>query len=169
MRNSITKSQTLKLLRPTITATPTALAYQVCRLEPKDFRQRRPDGNGNWIWKLDDRRVLYRLPELLKYPDATVFITEGEKDCDNVAALGHCATCVAAGKWTDECVEALAGRDVVILEDNDDAGRAKARDAAQALQGTAKTIRVVSLPGLPDKGDVTDWLDANPNNAKTIY
>ena len=32
--------------------------------------------------------------------------------------------------------------------------------------GTAKSIRVVSLPGLPDKGDVTDWLDANPNNAK---
>jgi hypothetical protein len=91
--------------------------YQVLRYEPKDFRQRRPDGNGRWIWKLDDRRVLYRLPELLKYPDATVFVTEGEKDCDNVAALGHCATCVATGKWTSECVAALAGRDVVILED----------------------------------------------------
>ena len=142
------------------------MPYQVLRYEPKDFRQRRPDGNGKWIWKLDDRRVLYRLPELLKYPDATVFVTEGEKDADRVAELGHCATCVAAGKWTSECVAALAGRDVFILEDNDDAGRAKARDAAQALQGTAKSIRVVSLPGLPDKGDVTDWLDANPNNAK---
>ena len=68
------------------------LLYQVLRLEPKGFRQRRPDGNGGWIWELDERRVLYRWPELLKYPDGTVFICEGEKDADRVAALGHCAT-----------------------------------------------------------------------------
>lgn len=42
-----------------------ALLYQVCRLEPKSFRQRRPDGADGWIWKLGDvRRVLYRLPGL---------------------------------------------------------------------------------------------------------
>ena len=27
------------------------LLYQVVRYEPKTFRQRRPDGNGGWIWK----------------------------------------------------------------------------------------------------------------------
>ena len=143
-----------------------ALLYQVLRLEPKDFRQRRPNGNGGWIWKLEDRRVLYRLPELLKYPDATVFITEGEKDADNIAALNLCATTVGTGKWTNDCIAALAGRDVVILEDNDDAGKKKAREAAQVLHGTAKTIRIVSLPDLAEKSDVSDWLDANPNNAK---
>src|SRR5262245_19146141 len=26
------------------------LLYQVVRLEPKDFRVRRPDGAGGWIW-----------------------------------------------------------------------------------------------------------------------
>jgi hypothetical protein len=53
-----------------------ALLYQVLRLEPKSFRQRRPDGNGGWIWSLGDiRRVPYRWPELLKYPDATVFVS----------------------------------------------------------------------------------------------
>jgi putative DNA primase/helicase len=42
------------------------LLYQVVRFEPKDFRQRRPDGDGDWIWNLNGtRRVLYRLPELL--------------------------------------------------------------------------------------------------------
>jgi hypothetical protein len=137
-----------------------SLLYQVLRLEPKSFRQRRPDGDGGWIWNLDERRVPYRWPELLKYPDGTVFVCEGEKDANRVAGLGYCATTVAAGKWTEECVTALAGRDVIILEDNDNAGRAKALATAQALHGSAKTIRIVSLPDLPDKGDVSDWLDA---------
>ena len=42
-----------------------ALLYQTVRYEPKDFRQRRPDGNGGWIWKGPERPVPYRLPELL--------------------------------------------------------------------------------------------------------
>jgi RecA-family ATPase len=144
------------------------LLYQVLRYEPKDFRQRRPDGNGGWTWKLNELHVLYRWPELLKYPDGTIFFCEGEKDADRVAGLGHCATTVAGGKWTNECVKSLAGRDVIILEDNDDAGRAKALAAAQTLQGTAKTIRIVSLPDLPDKGDVSDWLDADPRRAEKL-
>ena len=130
-----------------------ALLYQVLRLEPKDFRQRRPDGNGGWTWKLDDRRILYRLPELLIYPDATVFITEGEKDADSIAALNLCATTVAAGKWTEDCIKALTGRDVIILEDNDNAGRKHC--AAQRRQsvwchcltyGTKATFPSGSLP-----------------------
>jgi putative DNA primase/helicase len=143
------------------------LLYQVERLEPKRFRQRRPDGNGGWIWKLDDvRRVVYRWPELLKFPDATVFVCEGEKDADRVASLGHCATTVACGKWTDECVKALAGHDCVVLADNDETGHKKAYEAATALHRTAKTIRVVCLPDLPEKGDVRDWLDADARNAE---
>jgi putative DNA primase/helicase len=145
------------------------LLYQVVRLEPKDFRQRQPDGKGGWIWKLDDvRRVVYRWPELLKYPDATVFVCEGEKDADRVASLGHCATAVACGKWTDECVKALTGRECLILEDNDEAGRKKAQEAAQALHGKAKTVRIARLPGLPEKGDVSDWLDADTRNAEKL-
>jgi hypothetical protein len=141
------------------------LLYQVCRLEPKKFRQRRPDGNGGWHWDAGDRRVLYRLPELLAYPDATVFFTEGEKDADRVASLGHCATTVASGKWTDECAQVLIGRDVIILEDNDEHGRKRAKQAAEAVHGKAKTSRIVRLPGLSEKGDVSDWLDADGDNA----
>ena len=91
------------------------LLYQVLRLEPKSFRQRRPNGNG-WIWQLDERRVIYRWPELLKYPDATVFVCEGEKDADRVASLGHCATAVAGGRWTKECVQALTGHEALLGE-----------------------------------------------------
>ena len=144
------------------------LLYQVVRYEPKDFRQRRPDGNGGWTWKLGEHRVLYRWPELLKYPDGTIFICEGEKDADRVAALGHCATTVAAGKWTDECIKALAGRHVLILEDNDEAGRVKALAAALALHGSVASIRIVALPDLPEKGDVSDWLDADPSRAEKL-
>ena len=142
-----------------------ALLYQVLRLVPKSFRQRRPDGNGGWIWKLEDQRVLYRLPDLKKFPDATAFICEGEKDADRVASLGHCATTVAAGKWTDDCIEALADRDVIVLQDNDDTGEKKALTAAQALHSAAKTIRIVLLPDLLDGGDVSDWLDSDPHRA----
>src|SRR5262245_63486625 len=46
------------------------LLYQVVRLEPKDFRQRRPDGKDGWTWSAGERRVLYRLPELVQFPDA---------------------------------------------------------------------------------------------------
>src|SRR5262249_25243593 len=120
------------------------------------------DGNGGWIWSVKDcRRVPYRLPDLLKYPDACVFVCEGEKDADRVALLDHCATTVACGDWTPDCINALAGRDVLILEDNDEAGRKKALEAATALHGTAKSIRIVHLPDLPDKGDVSDWLDVD--------
>jgi putative DNA primase/helicase len=143
--------------------------YQVVRHDPKDFRQRRPDGSGGWIWSLGEaRRVLYRLPELLQYPNGTVFVTEGEKDADRVKSLGHCATTVASGKWTDDCVKALAGRHVIILQDNDDAGAKKALAAAQALHGLAKTIRIVPLPDLPAGGDVSDWLDADPKRASKL-
>jgi RecA-family ATPase len=144
------------------------LLYQVLRYEPKDFRQRRPDGNGGWIWKLTDHRVVYRWPDLLQYPDATVFVTEGEKDADRVAELNLCATTVATGKWTEDCIKALTGRDVVILQDNDDAGRKKAIEAATALDGTVNSIRIVSLPNLPDRGDVSDWLDADRTRAKKL-
>jgi hypothetical protein len=43
------------------------LLFQVVRFEPRDFRQRKPDGNGKWAWKLGDvRRVVYKLPELIE-------------------------------------------------------------------------------------------------------
>ena len=136
------------------------LLYQTVRYQPKDFRQRQPDGNGGWILRLGDRRVPYRLPELLKYPDATVFVCEGEKDADSVASLGYVATTVASHKWTAECAQGLAGRDCWILEDNDKAGRKNALDAAEALHGYAKSIRIVRLSGLGGGDDVSDWLDA---------
>jgi len=138
------------------------LLFQVVRFEPKTFRQRRPDGD-RWCWKVKGvKQVPYRLPELWENPLSTVFIAEGEKDCDRLAAGGLTATCNAggAGKWRKEHAAYLKGRECVILGDNDDAGRDHVQKVAKSLRGIASKIRILDLPGLPEKGDISDWLDA---------
>ncbi|RPI60691.1 MAG: hypothetical protein EHM48_06830, partial [Planctomycetaceae bacterium] len=121
------------------------LLFQTVRMEPKDFRQRRPDGNGGWIWELGDTpRVLYRLPELLKAdPAKWIIIVEGEKDADNLTSLGLVATCnpMGAGKWhklSDDSV--LHGRRVAIIPDKDEPGRKHAQDVADRLAGKAAEV-----------------------------
>jgi putative DNA primase/helicase len=143
-----------------------ALLYQCVRYAPKDFRQRRPDGAGGWQWNLNGtRRVLYRLPELIANPDKPVFIVEGEKDADNLARLGLLATTNVGGanNWRDEYAESLRGRHVVIVPDNDDVGRKHARRVAQSAQQVAASVKILELPNLPAKGDVSDWLNAGGN------
>jgi hypothetical protein len=136
------------------------LLYQVCRYEPKRFGHRQPDGQGGWNYKGTHKRVLYRYLELLQYPDATALVTEGEQDADNAAAFGFCATTVASGKWTDDCVQALADRDCWILEDNDDTGRKKALEAAKLLHPVANSVKIIRLSGLSEGEDISDWLGA---------
>jgi len=145
------------------------LLFEVTRHDPKDFRQRRPDGRGGHIWGLKGVRLVpYRLPEIIEdlAQDRTVFIVEGEKDVDRLRKLGIPATCnpAGAGKWRDEFSPTFDGADVVILPDNDDPGREHADKVARSLTGHASRIRVVHLvedmPTLPVKKDVSYWLDA---------
>lgn len=141
------------------------LLFEVVRFEPKDFRQRRPDGRGGHVWNLKGVRLVpYRLPDLIENlaQDQTVFLVEGEKDVDRLRALGIPATCnpAGAGKWRDEFSATFDGADVVILPDNDDAGREHAEKVARSLVDHASRIRIVELPNLPRKGDVSDWLKA---------
>jgi archaellum biogenesis ATPase FlaH len=146
------------------------LLYQAVRLSPKSFRQRKPVAAGGWDWKLEDtRRVLFRLPEIIAAPkDAIVWIAEGEKDVLALANLGLIATTNVggAGKWKPEYSQFLRGRQVTILPDNDDAGRKHAAQVASALDGIAAGVRVIELPGLPPKGDVSDWLLSGGTAAK---
>ncbi|MBA2686894.1 MAG: AAA family ATPase [Gemmatimonadaceae bacterium] len=134
--------------------------YDVVKFSPKDFRQRA--ASGAWSLKDVPRKVPYRLPALIEgvKADRTVFIVEGEKDCDRLVELGLVATTNSggAGKWRPEYSEHFRGARVVILPDNDTPGRDHARDVAAKLVPIAKDVRVVELPGIPDKGDVSDWL-----------
>ncbi len=136
------------------------LLFQVVRFDPKDFRQRRPDGKGGWIWNMKEvQRVPYRLPEVLKAE--LVLIPEGEKDCDNLRKWGFTATTSPGGaeKWEAQYNEALAGRDVILLPDNDMPGRKHIEKIAKSLKDVARSIKVVELPGLKEKQDVSDWIE----------
>lgn len=142
-----------------------ALLFEVVRFEPKDFRQRRPDGKGDHVWNLDGvRRVLYRLPEVNEAVEAqrALFVDEGEKDANALAALGLCATTCpqGAGKWRPEYNESLRGAHIVVSPDNDAPGRKHADQVARSLHGIAASVRVLELPDLPPKGDVSDWIGA---------
>jgi hypothetical protein len=145
--------------------------FQTVRYEPKDFHQRRPDGKGGWVWNLGGVEcLLYRLPELVNAdPGETVYLPEGEKDVDNLRALGLVATCnpMGAGKWQERFNGPLRHRHVVILPDNDDPGREHAREVAASLNGLAASVKVLELPGLPPGGDVSDWL-ANGGTAEEL-
>lgn len=150
------------------------LLYQAVRYEPKDFKQRRPDGVGGWIFNLEGvARVLYRLPELIADDsNGWVFIPEGEKHVDALRTLGLVATCNVggAGKWRNEYAKHLRGRRVCILPDNDPhktedgkrhyKGQAHAVKIYDSLRDTAKCVIILALPDLPLKGDVLDWLGA---------
>lgn len=140
------------------------LLFQSCRYEPKGFNQRRRDGN-NWIYNLGDvEPVLYRLPELIEAVAAErrIFVTEGEKDADTLIGLGYPATTnpMGAGKWREAYSPVLAKADVVIMEDNDEAGAKHVQQVAASLYTQGCTVRVLKLPNLPPKGDVSDWLAA---------
>lgn len=151
------------------------LVFQVIRKPGRTFTQRRPDPAkpGEWIWSTKGiRRVLYRLPQVLKSSaDAIVWVCEGEKDADNLARLG-CVTTTnpggTGGGWRSDYSQSLKDRIVVILPDNDSAGIEHAAKVHRSLAGIAKSATVLYLPGLPHKGDVTDWIHAG-GNADKLY
>lgn len=140
------------------------LLSQVIRYEGgpkgKRFSQRRPSSNGasGWIWNTKGiQPVLYNLPKVIGAE--TVFVVEGEKDVGTLDPWGFVATCNAggAGKWKTEHAQQLAHKHVIIIPDNDPPGEAHARQVAKSLQGIAASVRILRLPDLPEKGDVTDW------------
>lgn len=150
----------------------TNLLYQVVRFEPKDFRPRHVrDGQTVWGIPADVPRVPYRLPEMLSRPDSVTFLVEGEKDADRLRQHGWVATTLAGGagsKWTPEIAEYFRDRTVFLVPDNDDAGRKWMHKAAAELKQVNARLFWAELPGLPPKGDVSDWLDMPGHSANGL-
>lgn len=123
------------------------LLFQVVRFYPKDFRQRRPNDDGSWNWKLGaTRRVLYRLPQVIDAAQAgkRIWIVEGEKDVHALEGVGEVATCNpgGAGKWRTEYGGMLAGADVIVVADRDEPGRIHATLVATSLRPIARSVRM---------------------------
>ncbi|WP_346658630.1 phage/plasmid primase, P4 family [Bradyrhizobium sp. 173] len=135
---------------------------KVCRTSDKGFFQLHWNGRGWDKGAPKGPKIPFRLPELLKAEHDDAFIVEGEKDCNNLAMHGFTATTnsCGAGKWTSDLNCYFAGKNVYILPDNDDIGAEHARSVAANLLPIAREIRIINLPGLQPKGDVSDWLAA---------
>jgi AAA domain-containing protein len=125
----------------------------------KTFRAYGPDG----VSPIGDvQRVPYRLDTIADAPAYTnIFVVEGEKDVDRLHAEGFTATSnpFGAGHWSDSYSEYLRDRSVILLPDNDDVGRAHMGEVAKSLRKYGCRTKIVQLPGLLEKGDVSDWLD----------
>jgi len=137
-----------------------SLLYQVVRLPGNKFQQRRPGGNSDWIYNLNGvRRIPYRLVEIIKNPETTVYVTQGEKDADTLDGHGLVATTNSGGaeKWRDEYSKYFKGRSVVITHNNNPEGLEHARQVARSLLKYAGSIRIIELPGLAEGEDITDW------------
>lgn len=128
-------------------------------------RSRLPGEKSRWEpGEPTGKKFPYNLPSIIKSdPSEPIWICEGEKDADNVSALGLISTTNpgGAGKWTKDLNKWFRGRKgpIYVLEDNDTPGRKHAFDVINSLK-SAKIACVyqISLPGLPHKEDVSWWL-----------
>ena len=144
---------------------------RVSRTDPKGpFPQSHWTGNGWASGKPKGPKIPYRLPELIAASNDAVFIVEGEKDADALAEHWFTTTTNSegAGCWTADLNSHFKGRTVFILADNDKKGADHAVSVARHLAPVAAEIRIVNLPGLPPKGDVSDWLAAGGNTADLV-
>jgi hypothetical protein len=126
--------------------------YGNARLYPKGFLSVQPDGRGDWIPGLKgvERRVLYRLPEVIEAvaEGRPIWLTEGEKDADTLRSLGQTATTHAGGvkSWkphSHQLRSPLAGATVNVWRDADKPGVNWSHDVVRDLREVGANFRVI--------------------------
>lgn len=146
--------------------------FSKIRVEPgfkgktKSFYWERINEKGEIIKNIDGcRKILYRLPEVLKavQEGKTIFLVEGEKDADKLVQYGLVTTTAPESlKWPDNFTGVLQNCDVVLLYDMDKTGIERRDLLCKSLHGKVKRLRVIDLPGLEYQEshgkDVSDWL-----------
>jgi hypothetical protein len=142
----------------------TSPAGEVLYIQRHKREYYRKAGEDRWKVGLDSAtRILYNLHELVEgvRTGKTIYHVEGPKDVETAREkLGVVATTSGGVKtWRPGFKNFYIGADVVIIPDNDDEGRQYAETVARDLVEVARSVKVVHLPGLPEKGDFTDWLD----------
>jgi D5 N terminal like len=168
-----------------------ALIFEVVRRDATDpddrFRQRRPDGNGGWIWDTKDvrSRILYRLPQLIAAVKAgqRVLICEGERDVNTAVALGYAATTMPGGinRWRAEYDKYFRGADVAVVSDSDAQARnpktgaprfhpngrpvLPGQDHAEKLVGRLRKVAAHVRSIIFSQKDLSAWREAGGDRA----
>lgn len=147
---------------------PVGLVVRWDRPEGKDIRPLARCADGWRIGAMSEPRPLYALPKLAEAK--IVVLAEGEKAADRACTLGFTATTSAGGAQAANKTDwqPLAGKEVWILPDNDSAGRRYTDFVASILASLtpATVVRIVELPGLPEGGEIVDWVDAHGEAAE---
>ena len=134
----------------------------------KEIRPVSRNGSGWTIGGMPEPRPLYRLADL--QTAERVYVTEGEKAAEAARSIGlvattspHGAKSAAKADWSP-----LAGKEVVVLPDNDEPGLAYAQEVITILSKLrpAPNIKTVVLPDLPPGGDMADWVDSHNGTKK---
>lgn len=130
--------------------------------KPKEIRYYQIDRKADayTAGKGDGKACLYNLQRFLWAISRgqTVFYVEGEKDVDNLQKLGLTATTAGGTKdWRPEYAQFFKGAKLVILNDNDEAGRDHA-DQVQASVYNYAYWSQITQTSTEEKGDISDWL-----------
>lgn len=153
-----------------------ALSAIVGRTADKEFPVYHLGPNRHWVNRKPATNFPYRLPELLQAGlGAIVFIVEGEKDCDTLHKFGFIATSNMGGSNASRAFQDwsqyFSGRRLFIIPDNDAPGEKHAAAVYEILREVAASIHIIRLPGVREKGDVTDWLmteDGSPERLQLL-
>jgi len=137
--------------------------FHVLRFQDGNKKQYRPIHRTGDGWRVGDPEgplPLYRI-DLCGRSEEPVFVAEGEKCVDALLELSVSATTSAHGsesaRKSDWSPLTELGRRVVLLPDNDDAGRKYIAVVADLCAGA--DLRVVELPGLRRGEDVFDFIE----------
>ena len=147
------------------------------------IRLKNPDSGDKWIRpmyrngvgfvlgepKFTGKKPLYKVADLAKRPDETVWIVEGEPKVEALNRRGLLATTSGsadsanAHDWTP-----LEGRNVIVWRDNDEAGLRYANDLSESIKELGCTIAWIDIEklSLPEKGDCIDWFERHPTATK---
>ena len=145
------------------------LLNQKTRFSDKSFSWSHKE-NGKWTRGHKGNPVLYNLPALKS--SGTVYVVEGEKDVETMKRNGLISVCGAhgagSGKWLPQYTEALKGRNVIVIPDNDTQGKNFAIETCNALAGHAASVKMINLIdewiNLPEKGDISDVFQMDKPN-----
>lgn len=150
----------------------------------KSFYWQHKDESGKWQSRKGNNKVPLYKQNLLSNvpPEETVYIVEGEKDCDTmtdklhfraVSAPNGATKDGAKNKWNSKLNGLFRNLNVAIIPDNDEVGRAYAETIANELLPCAKSVKIIDLcnewENLKDKGDITDVYETDtPIKGKSV-